>query len=268
MSGGNRIEITDKDGWYKVFPLEKPLLYIGSDAGNDIVLEALRGGGVAPRHLQLIVVPGAAPAYRAINLANRDIPLGDEGNRSLAPRSALDITDGESLRLGEFALSFRLSEAGAQVAARRAAREAISPAPGGERIPRTPGGPAGERASACIGLRLSLSRAVVDPESPLEGIVTVRNLGNEPGVQFRLEVEGLERDYYEIGPGPILFPNVEKGVALRVHHPRGPGILAGNREITIRATAPEAYPGESVTVSQVLQILPFYSHAVRLVTTD
>jgi hypothetical protein len=113
-------------------------------------------------------------------------------------------------------------------------------------------------------LRLSLPQPTVDPESPLEGTITVHNLGNEPGVQFRLELEGLERDWYEMGPGPILFPNVEKGVSLRIHHPRGPGILAGKREITVRCTAPEAYPGEDVTVSQVLEILPFYHHELHL----
>ena len=30
-----RLEIIDRDGWRKVFPLEKPLFFIGSDARND-----------------------------------------------------------------------------------------------------------------------------------------------------------------------------------------------------------------------------------------
>jgi hypothetical protein len=102
----------------------------------------------------------------------------------------------------------------------------------------------------------------------LEGIVAVRNLGSEPGAQFRLSVEGLDPECYEIGPGPILFPNVEKGVYLSIRHPRGPGILAGQRQISIEATAPEAYPGERVTVVQVLHFLPFYAHSIRLTALD
>jgi hypothetical protein len=103
------------------------------------------------------------------------------------------------------------------------------------------------------------------PEKPLQGIVTVHNRGNMPGVQFRLEIEGLEADAYEIGPGPVLFPNVEKGVALTVHHPHRPEPRAGTHSIQIQATAPEAYPGERASIHQELEILPYYSHTVRMV---
>jgi hypothetical protein len=266
MNPGNRVEIVDRDGWRKEFPLEKPLIYIGSDALNEIPLHASRGGGVAPRHLQLIAVPGDRPGYRAINLGDTDVVLGDEGDRSLQPRSAAEVTDGERFQVGEFTLLFHLGGVWAEGPPREGARPAVSPvaAPGVQ----APAAPAGQRTSASIGVRLSLPRSKVDPNSPLEGIVAVRNLGNEPGAQFRLEVEGLEPDWYEIGSGPILFPNVEKGVRLRIRHPRGPGILAGRREISICCTAPEAYPGESVTVSHVLEILPFYHHELRLISTD
>jgi hypothetical protein len=36
----------------------------------------------------------------------------------------------------------------------------------------------------------------------------------------------------------------------------------------VRATAPSAYPGESATAVQVIQILPFYSHSVRVIPPD
>jgi hypothetical protein len=296
MNSSNRVEIIDRDGWRKVFPLEKPLLYIGSEAGNDIQLHASRGGGVAPRHLQLIAVPGDSPGYRAINLGDTDILLGDAADRPMAPRSAIEVADGECFQVGDFALIFYVGgppaagarptpsaqptvtlassasaatvvsapEAPARAETVRPARARADRAP----APAAPGPVAGQQSSASIGLSLSLPTSAVDPEGPLEGVVTVRNLGREPGVQFRLELEGLEPDYYEMGSGPILFPNVEKGVFLRIHHPRGPGILAGRREIAISATAPDAYPGESVTVSQVLDILPFHSHQMRLVARD
>lgn len=268
MNQGNRVEITDKDGWRKTFPLETPLVHIGSDARNDISLGTWRGAGVAPRHLQLIAMPGATPGYRAINLGDTDVLLGDAGDRPLPPRSGTEIADGECLRLGEFTLVFYLGEASTAAFSARAGQVARAEVSAPRPVGRVPAGATGEKTSACIGLRLSLPQVAVDPERPLEGVITVRNLGNEAGVQFRLELEGLEPDWYQIGSGPILFPNVEKGVFLRIHHPRGPGILAGRREISVRATAPEAYPGESVAVSQVLEILPFYSHKLNLVTTD
>jgi hypothetical protein len=275
MAPSNRVEITDRDGWRKIFPLEKPLLHIGSDARNDIVLETRRGGGVAPRHLQLIAVPGGtagsggAPAYRAINLSDRDIAVGEAQGRSLSPRAATEIADGETLRLGDFVLVFRLDTgpgvsrpASAALVADAGPAAAVRPA-------RAEVGAVGvAETSSHIGLSLSLPRAMVYPDQPLDGIITVRNMGEESGVQFRLELEGLDPDCYEIGPGPILFPNVEKGVYLQLRHPRGPGLAAGRHTIQIHVSAPDAYPGERVSVSHEIEIVPYYHHTLSLVTVD
>ena len=276
MAPNNRVEITDRDGWRKEFPLEKSLLHIGSDARNDIVLETRRGGGVAPRHLQLIAIPGGA-GFRAINLSDRDIAVGDAVGRSFSPRSALDIADGDHLRLGDFHLVFHLgASAGVSQAA---APPTAAPAPlvreVASREPATrpvaiPGLEivGAENVSSHIGLKLSLPQATVEPDQPLDGMITVRNLGDEPGVQFRLEVEGLDPDYYEVGPGPILFPNVEKGVYLRLRHPQGPGLAAGRHRLRIHASAPDAYPGEQVSVSSEVEIVPYYNHTLVLATVD
>jgi hypothetical protein len=277
MDAQNKVEITDRDGWHKEFVLQKPLIHIGSDPRNDIVLSSARGTGVAPRHLQLICVPGEQPGYRGINLGDQDILVGDLGNASVAPRSALQIVDGDQLKLGDFTLIFRLNGEGGQplppswtrTAPATAAPASFSGQPGmgvpsQDRLPS-----AGSRgSSAVIGLTLALSGSTLAPDHPLEGVVTVHNLGKKPGVQFRLEVEDLAPDCYQIGPGPILFPNASKEVLLRLYHPRSSTLPAGPRAIRIRATAPDAYPGESVTVTQDMQVLPFYSHRLRVVSTD
>jgi hypothetical protein len=272
MAPGSSVQITDKDGWHKVFPLDKTLVHIGSDSRNDIVLGGQHGGGVAPRHLQLIAlqpVPGpgagrAAPAvsgqmpgYRVVNLGEQDVVVGNAQASTLLPRSALEIVDGMSLQVGEFVLVFQLGET-----------ERGPRAMPVQQLPTSVAATRAERTSAAIGLRLALPDRPLDPEMPLEGTVTVRNQGHEPGVQFRLEFEGLAPDCYEMGPGPILFPNVEKGVTLRLQHPRRPSPPAGPHVIRIRATAPEAYPGESAVVSRELQILPYYSHVLRLETLN
>jgi hypothetical protein len=271
MAASCSVQITDRDGWHKAFPLDKTLVHVGSDGRNDIVLDAQRGAGVAARHLQLIALrpvpqPGAgsaapaasgqAPGYRVVNLGEQDVAVGNAQTSTLPPRSALEIADGMSLQVGEFVLVFHLDEPGARP----------RPAPV-EQMPAITV-TRSERTSAAIGLRLALPDQPLDPETPLDGIVTVRNQGREPGVQFRLELEGLAPDCYDMGPGPILFPNVEKGVSLRLYHPRRPNPPAGRYVIRVCATAPEAYPGESAVVSRELQILPYYSHTVRLETLN
>ena len=96
----------------------------------------------------------------------------------------------------------------------------------------------------------------------------MRNQGNMPGAQMRLELEGLPSEYFEMGPGPLLFPNAEKDVLLRLEHPRKPDPPAGEYRITIRATAPNAYPEQSAQVSKTIQILPYYRHELQFVVIN
>jgi hypothetical protein len=283
MDARSKVSITDKDGWLKEFPLQKPLIHVGSDPRNDIVLEVARGEGVVPRHLQLIAMPGRG--YRAINLNEADVLLGEAGDRVLLPHSVIDIADGECVRLGQYRLVFHLNAEPVALNPQQpspvmpatsagpglvAPRIDVPPVTSGRPAPSAPVAAAveAEKASATIGLKLSLPQAVLDPACPLEGAVTVRNLGKEPGVQFKLGVEGLDSDCYEIGPGPILFPGVEKGVYLRLYHPRRPGLAAGRHEICVNATAPDAYPGESVTVCREIEVLPYFKHSLSLTPVD
>ena len=101
-------------------------------------------------------------------------------------------------------------------------------------------------------------------EKVIEGAIAVRNLGDQSGVQFDLEVEGITVECYEIGPAPVLFSNSEAQVFFRLQHSRSPTPIAGTHQIRIRATAPEAYMGESVVVSQTINILPYYTHTLDL----
>ncbi len=260
MSQSN-LEITDKDGWRKVYPLSKIITYIGSDAQNDIVLETWHGAGVASRHVQLISLTADAQGYRLVNLGDTDIRLGESGDRSALPHSFVQLSDGERMRLGDFVLIFHAGESvpsaavGGAVAALGTTNVTLPRSVGAEAIP-----------SKTIGLRLSLPATRVSPDQPVEGAVYVTNLGNKPGVQFKLAVEGLEQDCYEMGPGPVLFPGAEKATVFRLRHSRKPKPPAGEQRFSVRVTASDAYPGESAVVSQVVQILPFYSHKLRLVS--
>lgn len=238
MSQYNSIEITDKDGWRKEYPLNKSITHIGCEPSNDIVLDSWRGIGISPRHAQLIISPGLA-GYRLVNISTADILLGPASDRSLPPRSFAELNDGECIRLGDFKLVLHLGNS-------------------------IPGNNGGSRTTGLIGLRLSLPQRELAPDRSLDGYVTVCNLGDRPGVQFKFELEGLDRNCYEMGPGPILFPGAEKQVMLRLFHPRAPQPPAGEHEIRVRAIAPEAYPGEHTVAAQRIYILPYYSFQLHL----
>jgi hypothetical protein len=243
----SRLDITDRDGWQKAVALEKTILYIGCDPDNDIVLDRARGAGVAPRHVQLIAPIAGGQAYRLVNLGDTDVVMGTAGDKVVPPRSFTAVTNGENIRMGDFTLILHTGEVAAAVLADK-------PSPSGA-----------ERPSDVIGVRLFLPGTQLAPDRPLEGSITVSNRGNRPGVQFKLEVEGLEPDCYELGAGPVLFPGAEKSVVFRLIHPRRPRPPAGEHRFGVRATAPDAYPGESAVAPQVIRILPYFSHTLRLV---
>ncbi len=225
-----RIEVTDPSGWQKDYVLDRAIIHIGSHPRNEIVLDAGRGRGVAPRHAQLIPSP-AAQGYVLVNLGDSDIVLSSLGNRPLPPRESAPVGDGEIMILGEFRLRLM----------------------------------AGESASNALGLDVVLPQTQVSPDYPLDGVVMVRNLGTVPKVQIRLTLSGLDGDLYQLAPGPVLFPGAEKEVPLRLLHPRRALPGAGEYRFTVRATAPDAYPGEQVSVTRTIQLLPYFRHSARLI---
>ena len=247
MDNNNVVDVVDRDGWHREFPLAKAIVSIGSDPRNDVVLERTRGAGVSPRHLQLISVT-TGPGYRLINMGDTEVRVGQSQEYSLAPRAFLEIGPSEKVKVGDFSLTFYGGPRQPTGAAARSTRSA----------------PGRDSTSAAIGLTLSLSGTKLTAEKPLEGSVTVRNLGDKTGVQFRIEADGLDPACVEIGPAPLLFPNAEKEVYFRIRHPQSAQPPAGEFRLRLRASAPGAYPGESTTASAVIEVEPFFSHELRL----
>jgi hypothetical protein len=273
----NIIEITDKDGWRKEFQIRKTITHIGCDAANDLVLEPLRGAGVLPRHVQLITGNGL---FRLVNIGNVEFKawqLGDVPREiQVSPFSAIDLQNGMQIKLGDFRLKLALDDgqlaltgesalAGAGALALAANSSNGNAAGNGAPAALPPGdGNPFIIGAEVIGLKLKLPRAVLSPNQPLAGTVAVRNRGSKTGVQFKLEVIGLPAEMVEIGPGPILFPNAEKEVPIKFVHPMGPRPPAGELRVVIRAVAPDAYPGQSASIAQFLNIAPYYSHKMEL----
>jgi hypothetical protein len=256
MAVQGTIRVTDRDGWQHEFALDKALLYIGSAPGNDIVLPVDRGTGVAARQLQLVALGDEDPRYRVVNLGPAEVRLtaGD----ALAPRGVGILTDGDGLQLGDFSLAFHLGE-GLDMPAQGATA-------GVQR--RATASSTGSRASGDIGLSFDLPQTVLEAGHAVEGAITVRNAGDKPGVQFRIDLLGLPAGCYDMGPGPILFPGAGKLVPLRIHHPRGPVPPAGDYRVVVRVSAPEAYPGQRAEAAATIHVAPYYRHALHFVPPE
>jgi hypothetical protein len=232
MSNESRIEVINPDGWRKEFSLRRAIAYVGSQPGSDIVLP---GADVAPRHLQFVPSPANPASYRIINLNSSDLTATLRGApQVLAPRGALELADGDSVTLAGYTLQFR----------------------------------SGEVQSESIQARIELPATTLTLDKPLEGGIFIRNAGERAGVQFTIEIQGLDAHAVQIDPGPVLFPGVEKRLGFRLMHPRSARPAAGEHTITFVVSAPEGYPGETVVINQRLTIAPFYAHRVRFIPVE
>lgn len=253
MPQQNRVEVINKFGWKKEFVIDKPIIQIGRDARNDIVLDDGHESGIAPRHAQLLPSSVNRQGMRLINLSDREMqhmpgggavvatPVGASGlavaqrpGATIAARASAEIAGGDLLRIGEFTLIFH----------------------------------GGEQHSGVLKLDVETNGKLLALDRPLTGTLTIRHLGSQAAVQFRIEVEGLDPDVVEIGPGPVLFPNAEKQVPFRLVHPKRPHPPAGPHRVTFFVSAPDAYPDERASVVAEIEVAPYYRHKVRVVVMD
>lgn len=244
MTEAFTIEVITNEKWRKEYPLTKGIVHIGSGPMSDIRLESNgQGPNVAPLHAQLIASGETHASFNLVNMSNSAIPLGTTGNESLPPCAVFELSDGQIFWLGPYQLIFHGGGSGG--------RTALAPA---QKSPA--------RSQRSIGLRLSLAQTRLAPHQTLEGTVVVSNLG-PVNATISVDLEGLDEDCFEIAPGPLLSSGAEKAVVFRLYH-RGAKPPAGECQVTIRAVAPKSYPGEQVTVSQVIQVLPHFQHRLRL----
>lgn len=227
------LEVIDRTGWTKTYPLEKALLMIGSADFNDIVLSDEHGLGVAPAHLQVMRPALELGSIRVVNLSAAPVTLlkSDRPEGSLPGGGTAELSDGDGLLLAECRLTFTIQSQGGLV---RSAR------------------------SEHLGLKLELPGGSLRPFKQLAGRLTVTNYGSQPRCQFELDLDGLPADCYQIDPAPLLFPRGEAQMQIRFFH-NGTRPAGGPQALALRAAAPGAYPTEEITLAWDLDVAPVQS---------
>ncbi|NJN84533.1 MAG: hypothetical protein HC802_21120 [Caldilineaceae bacterium] len=240
MAQESKIEVINPFGWRKEFVLQKGIIHVGSNDRNDIVLVGGDAEQVQPRHAQILPSTLNRQGYRLVNLSTLPIAirarhvLDSDAGVVLEPRGSAEIADGDRARIGGFSLIFH----------------------------------GGEQRSAVMKLDMKLSSTELGLDTPITGTLVINHIGNKAGVQFKLELDGLDAAYYELGPGPVLFPNAQREVAFRLNHPKKPFPRAGETTIAIHVSAPDAYPDEKASISRSIQIAPYYGHKLRVLPMD
>jgi len=237
MTHYGTIQVVDRKGWYKSFPLEKALTMIGSAPFNDIVLSETHGSGVASVHLQLISNQTAKRGFRLINLVNEPLLLtlsNAKGSLELQAKGSRELEDGDGVQLGDFRIIFYLqTESGLSI----------------------------DKSSENIGVKLEMPGITLRQRSKLTGLLTLKNFGTDKRSQFEIDLEGLPADCYQVDPAPLLYPGGEEKLQIRFFH-LGIRPNAGECPIQIHVTAVDAYPKEKVILPVVLAIESVYQYSL------
>lgn len=239
MNYNGSVQVKDKHGWSKTFPLTKALTMIGSAGFSDIVLPEDHGSGVANAHLQLISTKSGKRGFRMVNLVNEPLMItlsGARGNVIVPAKGSRDLEDGESLQLGDFQLTFYLQSANGILIDKR---------------------------SENIGVTFEMPSLELKEERKLTGLITVKNFGQERRCQFEVDLEGLPSDCYQIDPAPLLYPGGEEKLQIRFFH-LGVKPPAGECPIQLHVTAVEAYPTEEVVLPFLLSVEPINRFSVEV----
>jgi hypothetical protein len=226
------IQVINKYGFSKIFDVQKAIILIGSDTSNDIVLSADQGAGVAPMHLQIIFPLQGFPLCRVVNLApyNAQVVTGPSKGMILKSHTMHELKHDDCISLGEFSLTLKIWE-----------NRSVTV----------------EERSPSLGLKLQLPSTELLTGKNISGLLTLTNFGNASRCQFKIDIEGVKKDCFQLGPAPFLFPGASEELPIQFIH-QGARPLAGRQVIIISATASQTYPTEVVQLQVELNVEPVY----------
>jgi hypothetical protein len=225
------LKIIERDGWAKSISLEKSITRIGSSSFSDIQLPV---HGIFPVHLQIFYSPDLPSTCRLANLGD-DLEIQSHLEQQTLPTyTTLDVQNGDEVYLAGYTLVFSLPNSGGQV-----------------------------QSTRFIEAALAFPDVILRPDSPLEGRLTVKNLGNQKAVQFNVSLSGLPEDCYIIDPIPLIYPSATEDVRIQLFH-KNLYPEAGRQEILVTITAPASYLGEKLVLQQAIFVAPLYSQKIEI----
>ena len=227
------IKITNSKGKTRTEVLGQAIIRIGTDDGNDISLQSKE---VSPFHLQILNFKDGEHKNRVVNLT--DLPVAITLNQEaywLGPYAYSEINNGDEVELGDFKLQFSLPIKGGQV-----------------------------RTSPYFKASLEFPTNVLPPETMLEGVLTLHNTGGKAGCQFKIEIEGLPEECYQIDSIPLLYPSAVEKIPFRLFH-QGTAPAVGYLTFFITLSAPDKYPDHEVIVQHNIYISPYFKQTLDMI---
>ena len=226
-----KIRIINENDWEKAYYYDKDIIRIGSQLGCDI---QLKGQNIQPIHLQLIVTNGPENGGVIRAFADGVTLTRGEQVQNMVRTEAYDLIEGDTITLENYRIIVEFGSGRTRV-----------------------------RTSRSIAAELMLYKTELEPDLPLSGLITLKNIGTEHACQFHIEIHGVPKDCVRTQPMPYLYPGGEGTTGFVITH-LGTRPEPGFHTLSISLTAPDDYFGETLEFNQNIYVAPVFKNVISL----
>ncbi len=226
-----KIRVINESDWEKIYESDKSIIRVGSQISCDI---QLKDSNIQPIHVQFNRSGGNDVRY-TMRLFSDNV-LITRGDQVFAGEQMVpyEILDGDKLTIGSYRMILTVEDEKTRV-----------------------------RTSPHIEAEMFLQKRDLSPDSPINGILKLKNIGTDKPCQFRLSITGIPNECLRSGPLPYLYPGGVSTVGFTISHlmtKPGPGF----HTVSITLQAPEEYYGEVLEFNQDIYVVPVFKNELIL----
>lgn len=222
-----RIRIVNENDWEKNYDLDRSIIRIGSQVSCNI---QLRDASIPPLLMQIIRI-NDADIRNVIRFFAPNIMI-IRGNQTFPAdvNNPYDILDGDQFSFGKYRMFITMGSDKTRI-----------------------------RTSKHMRAEMFFSKRELSPESTINGVIELKNLGTEKPCQFRMQISGIPKECLQFSPLPYLYPGASSSVGFIISHLRtkpAPGFTT----VSITISAPDEYFGEELEFNQDIYVAPVFDN--------
>ena len=226
-----RIRIINENGWEKNFDIDKSIIRIGSQFNCDVQIQDNR---VQPVLAQIVRSGGIDQTYNIFFFAEGVTLTRGEQVFPAELTVSYDVLDGDKISFSGYQMMVSLEDDKTRV-----------------------------RTSFHMKAELYLSSRELTPESAINGVIYLSNLGTEKPCQFRMHISGIPESCLHSAPLPYLHPGARSSVGFIITHLKtlpSPGF----HTVSVTISAPDEYFGEALEFNQDIYVSPVFDNEMIL----
>ena len=226
-----KIRVINENDWERTYELDKSIIRVGSQLSCDI---QLAGKDIQPMQMQIVRSGGKEIKYTLRIFAdNVQISRGEQifTGQQMVP---YDVLDGDKLIFGPYRMTLSLDDEQTRV-----------------------------RSSSNMEAKMYIQKRELAVDSPINGVLRLKNTGAEKACQFRLQIRGIPDECLTTAPLPYLYPGGKSTVGFMISHLQTKP-APGFHTVSISISAPDDYFGEVLEFRQDIYVNPVFKNEITL----